>query len=214
MTPFSSSRRSSSKTGEISSNSLHSVSDGLCRISEQHRWAWDTLGSLPGVGVAATHSSPQNRLDSPSSSVTTGFGDIKTTKLDLLQRALAQSTWRLLGQLASSRRVGSKKTIETLIAIGREAEAAAAVDLALVAASQDCREAKQGTVIIAWADYSHCVTSSTRHGSHSLQRLCMAFNISSPTSIMQCRAVSQIVANMFHCLQVVTSSSHLWISLL
>ena len=40
------------------------------RISEQHRWIWDTLESLPGVGVAATR----------SSLVTTSFGDVKTTK--------------------------------------------------------------------------------------------------------------------------------------
>ena len=32
--------------------------------------------------------------------------------------------------------------------------------------------------MIAWAHCSCCITSSTRHGSHSLQRLWMAFSIS------------------------------------
>ena len=41
------------------------------------------------------------RLDSLSSSVTTGFGEIKTMKLRLLQRDPAQSIGRLLRQLTS-----------------------------------------------------------------------------------------------------------------
>lgn len=119
---------------------LTAVCDGLRRISEQHRLVWDTLESLPGVDAAATRSSLLDRLYSLSSSVTTGLGDIKTTELSVLQRDLAQSSWRLLGQLASWGRDGSEECIEKLIAVGRKAtgeEAAAAVGLALLAASQE-----------------------------------------------------------------------------
>ena len=35
----------------------HSMCDELRRISEQHRWVWGSLESLPGVGVAAIRSS-------------------------------------------------------------------------------------------------------------------------------------------------------------
>ena len=47
-------------------------------------------------------------------------------------------------------------------------------------------------VMIAWAHCACCVTSSTRHGSHSLQQLRMAFSISPLTSILQlvCGSVS------------------------
>ena len=100
MAPFYSSRSAVLGRGRFASSSPTGVCDGLRRISEQHPWVWDTLESLPGVDNAATRSSLQNRLESLSSSATTGFGDIKTTKLSLLQRALAQWTWRLLGQLA------------------------------------------------------------------------------------------------------------------
>ena len=41
------------------------------------------------------------------------------------------------------------------------------------------------SVMIAWAHCSCCVASSPCHGSHSLQRVWMAFSISSLTSIWQ-----------------------------
>ena len=70
------------------SSSPESGVSRLRRSSERRWWMWD--------GVAATRSSLFQQLDLLSSSVTIGFGDIKTTKSTLRQRALPQSTWRLL----------------------------------------------------------------------------------------------------------------------
>ena len=128
---------------------------GLRKGSEQHRWVWGALESRPGVDVAATSSSLLNR------------------------------TWRPLGQLASWRRDGSEEFIETLVAVGRkvtEDEAAAAVNLALLAASQEPgaqRSAPEASV--------HCHRSwIRRHGHQGQSRGHLGASLLDITKIFSC----------------------------
>mmetsp|Transcript_67517 Transcript_67517/g.162040 ORF Transcript_67517/g.162040 Transcript_67517/m.162040 type:complete len:1938 (+) Transcript_67517:91-5904(+) len=113
---------------------LTAACDGLRRLSERQRLVLDIIEE------ASQQSAFFDAVYDLSKPVTAGLGDIKTPELSTSARDLAQSSWRLLGQLAAWGGPGSEECIQRLIAIGRHTpgeEALTALGLAIVSASLD-----------------------------------------------------------------------------